>query len=668
MSEIHCTYECRSGESAVRPRRKRKASASALWSTISLLALGACSGGEPSAAPITRGASSTPVAAGGPGITGAASNTPVGATKTGTGAMTPAMQAAITAPGATPSGMGMMGVPNFDGQASLEVFTKTLYPILQMHCAACHSEAPDGRDQLPLHASKDPATAHMWALTKINLRQPGQGRLAQRQGLEGHNCWSKNCVNDSKEIIDQIKIWSNAVKSTLPVNTLMMHPGEVLESEVLGWINADKSKLAAGDAQFIKYASLHRLQNRNPTPDDMSTARVGLSKILNSTSYGPKLVNPVAIDPFNLVYRFDIRDYWGFSRSAANPARSTNIWARIIKGNFNADDQVRGPNTFANKDTPTTSLAMMTPTFPNIAGFYPDYVDGTQLGYTLSRPDVYADIMELGTNSAGLELGLGAKESGVDDWKFVTVDDAITINKRMLLRQSSKYGYFWKGVDPFGQSPWIFYDRPIPEMDGFSLVKTTPVFATDGSYRMDNGLSVNADGTLAGGPQAQASEMIFSLPNGLQGYFIGGAANQIRVDAFPFIVWDPRRGGTNAQAAKSGFRSGPFSELRLVTPASCMGCHLDGMNRAVDDMDLYINANPTKFDAKTVARVRQLYMGLNGVRKVVEEDRAIYSKAMSAITDKMIVGMADKTVYYEPIMYLFENAQTIFNYVPTASN
>jgi hypothetical protein len=260
------------------------------------------------------------------------------------------------------------------------------------------------------------------------------------------------------------------------------------------------------------------------------------------------------------------------------------------------------------------------------------------------------------------------KESGVDDWKFVTIDDAITINKRMLLRQSTKYGYFWKGVDPFAQSPFIFYERPVPEMDGFSLVLTTPVFAADGSYRMDNGIMTNPDGTLAGGPQAQASEMIYSLPNGLQGYFIGGAANQIRVDAFPFIVLDPRRGGVDAQSAKTGFRLGPQSEQRLLTPASCMGCHMDGMNRAVDDMDKFINANPTKFDANTVARVKQLYMGVAGVRKVVEEDRAIYSKAMSAITDHMIVGMTDKTVYYEPIQYLFEIAQIIFNYVPTASN
>jgi hypothetical protein len=99
-----------------------------------------------------------------------------------------------------------------------------------------------------------------------------------------------------------------------------------------------------------------------------------------------------------------------------------------------------------------------------------------------------------------------------------------------------------------------------------------------------------------------------------------------------------------------------------------MGCHVDGTNRAVDDMDGYIAANPTKFDAATVARVKQLYMRLPGVRKQVEDDRAIYQQAMNTITNDMIVGMVDKTVCYEPIMHLFEAAQAIFNYTPTASN
>lgn len=570
--------------------------------------------------------------------------------------------AKIAAMGALPSGPGLMMTSSFDGQTSEQVFSQTLYPILREHCAMCHSESPEGRDQLPLHASNNVTTAHMWALTKVNLRQIPYSKLIQRQAIEGHNCWG-DCKQNGEEIRKAAQAWADAMKASMPVSTLMKHEGEITEAEVLKWIADDRAK-NPGDKNFVKYASLHRLQNRVVTPDDMNTARAGISKILNSTSYSAKLVNPVAIDPYFIVYRFDIRDYWAAARGGAmNPARATQMWDRMLKGNFNADDQTAGPNTFGNKDTPANSLAKDSPTFPNNAGFYPEYVDATQLGYTLSRPDVYADIMELGVFSPSLEASLGVQQKGIDTWKFVTVDDAITINKRMLLRTDIPSGYFWKGVDPFAQSPFIFYDRPVPEMDGFSLVKTTPVFDKDGTYRMDVGISEDANGNLVGGPQAQASEMIFSLPNGLQGYFIGGANNQIRVDAFPFIVVDPRRGGVRNGAF--GFGGSPE---RLLTPASCMACHMDGMNRTVDDMEHYTNANPGKFDAATMARVKQLYAGNAGVRAAVEKDREIYGKAMTQVRDAMIVGIDDKSLYFEPVEYLYECAQAIFNYVPTASN
>src|SRR4051812_37342692 len=105
MTIQHCTSERRTGESAARTRRKPTPGASALWGAMLLLVLPGCSG-DPASAP-TRGASASPFAAGAPGAA-PGSITPMGATKTGTGAMTPAVAAAMQKPGATPSGPGMM--------------------------------------------------------------------------------------------------------------------------------------------------------------------------------------------------------------------------------------------------------------------------------------------------------------------------------------------------------------------------------------------------------------------------------------------------------------------------------------------------------------------------------------------------------------------------------
>ena len=570
-----------------------------------------------------------------------------------------------------PLEQGNHTAPGFNMDASLQAFNTSVYPLLRERCSKCHSV--EGTGQLPMHAHADPAIAHQFALTRVNLRQVPASRLVQRQGIEGHHCWSTDCKADSAQMLQKVQQWADAVKPYLATSTLALPPGPVTDGQVLEWIAADRATIAPADAPFIKYASLHRLQNRMPPPtfDDMNTARAGISKILNSTArYAPAIVNPVAIDRYNLVYRFDIRVYWGYRRALSffgsgmlsqDPKRATEIWDRVTKGNINADD------LNLNNDTPVNSRAKDTPTFPNIAGFFPEYVDATQLGYTLSRPDVYNEIMSLPGNSALLESELGVDISkGVGSWKFITVDDAITINKRMLLRAPIRDGYFWKGVDPFAQSPFIFYDRPVPEMDGFSLVKTTPVFDSGGNYSEQYGITTDDKGALVGGPQAQASEMIFSLPNGLQGYMIGGAANQIRVDAFPFIVVDPRRGGILPDAFP--FRLGAGGDQRLLTPASCMSCHVDGMNRTSDNMRPYIDANPGKFDAATVEQVKAVYPGTDWARTTIEQDREPYAKAMAQVRGSMIVGIEDKSLYVEPIMFLFENAQILFNYQPTASN
>jgi hypothetical protein len=60
-----------------------------------------------------------------------------------------------------------------------------------------------------------------------------------------------------------------------------------------------------------------------------------------------------------------------------------------------------------------------------------------------------------------------------------------------------------------------------------------------GNYSFDTRGTVGAY-TGADGPQQSAEELIFSLPNGLQGYVLLGTWNQRRVDAFTNIVRDPR--------------------------------------------------------------------------------------------------------------------------------
>jgi len=529
---------------------------------------------------------------------------------------------------------------------SKAAFQSTVHPLLMMYCSGCHSSA--GTGQLPLDSDADIDVAFAGVARKVNLRQPDGSRLIARLAVDHHHCWSK-CDDDAAAMREQVLRWARAAAADVQPITMPVPDAAVDEASVSAWIAADKSKLSAEQSQYARYVSLHSLYNSKASPDDLNTARVAVSKILNSTArYAPKIVNPVAIDPYSLVYRFDVRDYWGFARSGAanpytgatgavgaNPQRALEIWDRVRQGNVDADGDD----------------AKSAPTFPNNAGFMPDYVEATQLVYSLSRPDVYNEIMSIPFLASGLERELGVNiQKGAESYQYMTVNDAITINERLMWRGNSADGFYWRSVDQFAMTKFIFYDHPIPKfIDGsYSQIVTTPIEQEDGQQ-----LSIGSEYDGSTGIQAQANEVIFSLPNGLQAYAVFGAGNQRRVDAFTFIVVDPRRSRR---------------PLRLLNAASCMSCHIEGLNRASDDMTPYVEANPGKFDAATASQIRTLYPGTPVMRAAIEQDRSPFLAAMRQIQDVMIAGTTDKEMYMEPVGFMFELAQALHGYAPTESN
>ncbi len=90
------------------------------------------------------------------------------------------------------------------------------------------------------------------------------------------------------------------------------------------------------------------------------------------------------------------------------------------------------------------------------------------------------------------------------------------------------------------------------------------------------------------GAQQSAEEVIWSLPNGLRGYQLLGAWSQRRVDAFVQIVRDPRLQRYAADEALNKMTGTGASEAimdhRLNNGSSRIGCHIDGMNRANNDI------------------------------------------------------------------------------------
>jgi hypothetical protein len=645
----------------------------------------------------------------------------------------------------------------FNKERSLKAFKETLYPVLRANCSGCHStenRAGSGA-QAPLHADVDVNLAHQYALTRVNFRDPENSKFVVRMAIDRHNCFDKSCAAAAAKMLAAVTAWRDAVADMIPaVPRGVDQSTKITEQQVLDWIKADKAAVPAADQEFIKYVSFHALHNAGVSAQSMNHARVGLSKALNTAArWAPRIVNPVDVNGRGILYKFDIRDYWGYTlidTSAPDFALFSGasdddlafapkkvdlngkvikyahlaeeihelkpevtrddkfarlVWARILKGNAEAatNDESFPPNIegfIGTKDVGGNGRQYVKP--ENLS-----YVEAAQLAYTVTRPDVYNAIMAIPGYSYKFEEELGVdKSKGMDSYNYLLTYEAITVDSRLMWRAQTKGGgYYWKTFDVFtqgegdpkrwnvdqayrnGDVSYPLWSHPVPKFISnqggttpadLSYVATLPL----GGYSFDTKGSVG-HWTGAEGAQQSAEEVIYSLPNGLQGYAIFGAWNQRRVDAFTNIVRDPRvtRNAPDELLNKlSGFgRSGGIDDIRLNSSSSCMGCHIDGMNRANNDLRDWLDAGGNRLpkgqygvdgwvnNADTVARVRELYPPSSEMRVKMESDRRVFLNAMAQIKQEMVLGV-DKNTYVEPIIWTVEWAQRFYKYPVTRSN
>ncbi|KYF98032.1 hypothetical protein BE20_36535, partial [Sorangium cellulosum] len=628
---------------------------------------------------------------------------------------------------------------NFNMAASLEAFKTTVYPLLQTNCSGCHSST--GKAQAPLHSDVDPALAHEYALTRVNFKKPADSKLVVRMGIDRHNCFGSSCRDANTQMLSAVTAWANAVAPSLPTTPRPVAAGEqVTEAQVKSWIATDKATVPAADAEFIKYASLHEIHNKGATAEEMNVARVGLSKALNSTArWAPRIVNPVDINGKGIVYRFDTRSYWGYNKGVTKlhfGGSDDDVFFGRTSVNY-LGEPVGSDVTFREKYRYTSDV-QVDPSFarlvwgrvlagnvegatdggvlpPYVDGFKTDYIEASQLVYTLTRPDVYNAIMAIPWYAHDLETELGViKDQGMKSYEYMLTKQAITVDSRMYFRAKTRRGgYYWKTWDVFtgqldggvntieqawetGQIRFPFWAHPIPKFisgtgiggsaNNWSFIATlaqpqgTEPPGCDGQPSYAGGGYVNCRYyTGTDGLQQSAEEVIWDLPNGLQGYSLWGGFNQRRVDAFVNIVRDPRiqRNASDAQINSTvGFAT---QDRRLNTGSSCIGCHADGMNRGNNDLRDWLDAGGERLpkgehgvdgwidDAAVVSQVKELYPPSSVMRSRMEDDRRVFLAAMAKIKSEMVLG-ADKNVYVEPTIWTIEWAQSFYKYAPTRSN
>ena len=96
---------------------------------------------------------------------------------------------------------------------SNELFSSTVYPLLETYCANCHTNSATIPIS-PYFASSDISEAYGAAKARIELDNPANSRFVGRLRDEFHNCWS-DCASNANELAMAIQQMADAIELTL---------------------------------------------------------------------------------------------------------------------------------------------------------------------------------------------------------------------------------------------------------------------------------------------------------------------------------------------------------------------------------------------------------------------------------------------------------------------
>lgn len=346
----------------------------------------------------------------------------------------------------------------------------------------------------------------------------------------------------------------------------------VTQGQINEWVLADLEKIDRRARRFQRYFILTHLFNAGAGDDELRTYRNALAKLVNSLSWHPKVRNPDPIDPHGTIFRIDLRWYmW-----------DATVWNRVLQD-----------YPYGVLDDGMTSRVVSVFTAAKVP-----MVRGDWFVATASRPPLYQDVLQLPGNLAELErqlrvdAGLNIAQERVMRVGFN--GSGISKNNRVLERHDAVHGYYWRTYD-FEEVPQNLADR------GLQAPDRRNVFA----YPLGPG-SVENTFLHAGG------EAIFSLPNGLQGYYIMDANNNRLNKAPTAIVSDPKR---------------PDKAVELGI--SCMGCHVPGIHPKADQVHDHLTRNPKAVPRADADVALALYPPKEKSLAQMEEDRKKFQAALA---------------------------------------
>jgi hypothetical protein len=439
--------------------------------------------------------------------------------------------------------------------------------VLQENCAMCHGGAGayrfDVNNLASLVEAKVIRPGNADGSEMIQRLESGAMPLGGYKGQPG--------VKLPEADLQTLRKWIDAGAQTpAPRDRLARRPF-ISESETLMFILRDLDAAPRENRPYLRYFSLVNLWNDQEVDDSaLSLYRTALSKLVNHLSWNRKITPARALGVGGVLLRIDLRDY-GWTTPTWNRITAAYPYAVTPKAAHEQTEQIR-----------------------ILSGAIPPYVRADWFTAKASVAPLYHEILRLPDTLEGLEHQLsvdaGSDIQSEQARRFGVRNSGVSRNNRAMERHPTPYGAYWKSFD-FGGSRIeqnIFRDP----------VNLTP----------DGG------------------EMIFNLPNGLQGYLIVNGKGKRIDDAPANIVRD--RTNSDDSVVHNG--------------RSCMGCHLKGMNAFQDEVAASLERRKgATFD---VDRAAALYPGQSELERFLVEDNKRFAMALDRTGGGVPAGLSREPI------------------------
>ena len=436
--------------------------------------------------------------------------------------------------------------------------------VFKTHCYRCHGQ--DGAIEGGLNYVAD--LSKLVARKKVVPGNPAASRLFKRLD-DGTMPPPEEKPRPSDAEIAAVKAW---IAAGAPAGTSAEQRALISTSDVHNLVLADLETMERRARRFQRYFTLAPLHNAGLSNEELQTYRNALNKLVNSLSWGSRIVNPAPIDPAKTVFRIDLRWYvW-----------DATIWNRILQ-----------EYPYGVLEDTTAARAATVSTLTKVPVIRADWFIATA-----SRAPLYYDVLQLPASLTEVEklLRVDAIQNIQQERvaRLAFNGSGISRFNRILERHDSAHGMYWRSYD-FDEPPANLGNR----LDGNLVPDPRNVFA----------FPLGPSG-LAEFPFKHAGgEAIFALPNGLHAFYIASAANA-RLDKAPVaIVSDPKRPDRAVEAG-----------------VSCMSCHVTGILPKADQMIDHLTKNPKSFTRQETDLIKALYPGKEKVLKLMEEDAKRYAE------------------------------------------